>query len=193
MLRTLAVVALLWSVTASAQTYQVNVKESNVEWLGANVVGKTHTGTLKLSEGKVEVKNGKLTGGTFTVDMTSLDNTDLSGGMKDKLVGHLKSDDFFSVDKFQTSLLVITKVTEKDGKYEVTGKLTIKGKTETVTFPATLSVNGNVLTATADVTFDRSKYDVRYGSDSFFDNLGDKAIKNNIELKVSLSASKGGI
>lgn len=190
MKKTLLIAAVLWNGFTFAQDFNVDAGQSTVNWKGANVVGKTHTGTLKLSDGKLTLKNGKLTGGSFVVDMTTLKNTDLSGEWSDKLVGHLKSDDFFSVETYKTSNFVITKVVENSGKYNVTGNITIKGKTETITFPADVKVNGNAVNATATLVVNRSKFDVRYGSDSFFDNLGDKAIADDIELQVALVAGK---
>jgi polyisoprenoid-binding protein YceI len=115
--------------------------------------------------------------------MTSLISTDLEGDSKAKLEGHLKSDDFFSVEKHPTSTLVFTNV-KSTGKnsYEVTGDLTIKGITKPITFD--VSIYGNKATATAKI--DRAEYNVRYGSGSFFDNLGDKTIYDEFDLVVDL-------
>ena len=106
--------------------------------------------------------------------MTTIANTDVEGEWKAKLEGHLKSEDFFSVEKFKTSSLKFTNVTSTgDNTYNVTADITIKGKTESISFPATVSVDGAKLKATAKLTIDRSKFDVRYGSSSFFDDLGE--------------------
>jgi len=172
--------------------YAVNPAESTITWYGGNVVGKAHEGTLSFANSTIEVSGGKVTGGTLNVDMKSITCTDLSGGMADKLVGHLKSDDFFSAETFPTAGLVIKKIGKgENGAAQITAALTIKGKTEEVTFPALVKIDGDNLLATADLTFDRSKFDVRYGSDSFFDNLGDKAIKNEIKVSVKVKATKG--
>lgn len=161
---------------------QVNAEKSTVTWKAYKVTG-SHTGTVDLTSGALMFDNGQLTGGEFVVNMTSLTATDLEGEWKDKLVGHLKSDDFFSVEKHPESKLVFTSV-KSNGKnsYEVTGDLTIKGITKPVTFD--LSVYGSKATATLKV--DRAEYDVRYGSDSFFDNLGDKTIYDEFDLVVDL-------
>ena len=191
---TLLLVSLAVGSDAADQknTYTVNANESTIQWYGGNAVGKTHEGTLSFADGSLEVSGGKVTGGTLNVDMNSMTCTDLSGGMADKLVGHLKSDDFFSVQSFPTAGLVIKKIGKaENGAAQITAALTIKGKTEEVTFPALVKVEGDNLLATADLTFDRSKFDVRYGSDSFFDNLGDKAIKNEIKVSVKVKATKG--
>lgn len=164
----------------------VNTDESVIEWHGEKVVGNSHDGTLKFTEGTLEVKKGKIVGGTFVADMSTIKDVDGSG----RLEGHLKSDDFFGVETYPTSKLVITKVGKGDnGAAQITADLTIKGKMEEVTFPALLKMDGNAAIATAELTFDRSKFEVRYGSDSFFDNLGDKAISNDIKISVRLKAN----
>jgi polyisoprenoid-binding protein YceI len=188
MKQTLAIAAMMVAGTLIGQTtYQINTDESVVEWKGEKIVGNNHVGTLKFSEGSLGIKGDKITSGKFVVDM----NTIQDGGGSTRLDGHLKSDDFFSVATYPTSELVITKVSNnKNGAAEVTASLTIKGKTETVTFPALVKMDGDNLLATAELTFDRSKFEVRYGSNSFFDNLGDKAIKNEIAISVRVKATK---
>ncbi|MFT4832428.1 MAG: polyisoprenoid-binding protein YceI [Psychroserpens sp.] len=162
---------------------EVKTSESTVTWKGYKVTG-SHYGTINLSEGALMFEGDKLTGGEFIVDMTSLISTDLEGESKGKLEGHLKSDDFFGIENNPTSKLVFinVKATGKNS-YQVTGDLTIKGKTNPITFD--VSVYGNKATATMKV--DRSKYDVKYGSGSFFDNLGDKTIYDEFDLVVDLA------
>jgi polyisoprenoid-binding protein YceI len=173
--------------TASApidgEKKEVKTSESTVTWKGYKVTG-SHTGTIDLKEGSLEFEGEKLIGGEFVVDMASLISTDLEGEYKGKLEGHLKSDDFFGVESNPTSKLVFTSV-KATGKnsYEVTGDLTIKGKTNPVTFD--VSVYGSKATATLKV--DRSQYDVKYGSGSFFDNLGDKTIYDEFDLVVDMA------
>ncbi|HEX8561682.1 MAG TPA: YceI family protein [Flavobacterium sp.] len=184
-LKTIAIAFLIafGTATASAQTKKVDVNKSTITWEGKKVTGK-HDGTVKLQDGVLTFKSKKLTGGSFTIDMNSIAVTDLKAGQgKEKLEGHLKADDFFGTDKFATSRLVFTKVTPKTANvYTVTGDLTIKGITKPVTFDMTVNKN----TATADVTIDRTKYDIRYGSKSFFESIGDKAIYDDFEIKVTL-------
>ena len=160
----------------------VKAEESKVTWKAYKVTG-SHTGTVALKEGALLFNEGTLTGGEFVVDMTSLIATDLEGEYKQKLEGHLKSDDFFGVSDHPVSSLVFTKV-QATGKnsYEVTGDLTIKGITKPVTLD--VSIYGNKATATFKV--DRAQYNVRYGSGSFFDNLGDKTIYDEFDLVVDL-------
>ncbi len=183
----LVALAVLLSVSAISQNYTIDADASVVEWKGGKIVGNSHNGTLDFSEGSFTVKGDKITSGKFVVDMTTIVDAD---GTK-KLEGHLKSDDFFSVEKYPTAELVVKSSKKgKAGEIQVTADLTIKGTTEEVTFGALLKEDGNGVMATAQLTFDRSKFDVRYGSGSFFDNLGDKAIKDDIELNVKLKASK---
>jgi polyisoprenoid-binding protein YceI len=160
----------------------VNIEKSSVTWKGYKVTG-SHKGHIAIKKGVLSFDNGILTGGEFVIDMTSLENTDLEGEWKTKLEGHLKSDDFFGVDKYPTAKLVFTEV-KSTGKnsYEIQGEMTIKGKTNPVKFD--LSVYGNK--ATANVKIDRTKYDVRYGSTSFFDDLQDKAIYDEFDLVTDL-------
>jgi polyisoprenoid-binding protein YceI len=161
---------------------EVKTKESTVAWKAYKVTG-SHNGTLKLKSGALMFDNDKLTGGEFTVDMTSLVVEDLEGESRQKLEGHLNSDDFFSVASNPTSTLVFTNV-KSTGKnsYEVTGNLTVKGITKPVTFD--VSVYGSKATATMKV--DRTHFDIKYGSGSFFDDLGDKTIYDEFDLVVDL-------
>ena len=168
--------------------YTIDVQKSEITWKGKKVTGE-HTGTIELQQGNLLVEDGKLLGGSFTIDMRTISNTDLAGEDKGKLEGHLKSDDFFGVESHPTATLEITDVKqESDNTYQVTGDLTIKGKTNEIQFPATVSTESGQVTAEASITVDRSEYDVRYGSDSFFDNLGDKVIYDDFQLEVSLVA-----
>ena len=170
---------------------KINVEKSAVNWIGKKVTGQ-HDGTIQLREGYLETDgDGNLTGGTFTMDMTTISNDDLSGDSKEKLEGHLKSDDFFGVAAYPTSTFVITKsVPQGSNRYKIVGDITIKGTTEEIQFPATIREEDDKIIATADIAIDRSKFDIRYGSGSFFDNLGDKTIYDNFDLSVSIVADK---
>lgn len=175
----LSVVAI--NVNAQTTTSTVDTKSSFINWTGKKVVG-SHTGTIKLKDGSLTFTDGKLTGGSFAIDMASMENTDMKGGGAAKLMGHLKSDDFFGTATHPTSSLTITKVTATDSGYDIMGDLTIKGITKPVSFTATA---GQYL-ANADIKVDRTAYGIKYGSGSFFDNLGDKAIDNEFSLNVNL-------
>ncbi|GAA4417551.1 YceI family protein [Nibrella viscosa] len=179
--------------TPKAVEYKADKQQTKITWLGKKVTGE-HNGSISLADGKLTTKGNTITGGIFTIDMTSITNADLTdAGYNQKLVGHLKSDDFFGTEKYPTSTLVLTKVTPTGkNQYKVTGDLTIKGIKKPVEFPATITMDGNQLRGKAKLVVDRTKYDIRYGSGSFFDNLGDKAINNDFELTIDLVAVKAG-
>jgi polyisoprenoid-binding protein YceI len=179
------------SFTDKSTEYKVDANKSKVTWTGRKVVGE-HTGNVRVSDGKLLVTGSTFTGGTFVIDMASITNTDLTDATyNEKLVGHLKSDDFFSTAKFPKATLVV-KSASKTGadQYNVKGDLTIKGITNPVEFPATVKISGKEVSGRAKIMIDRTKYDIKYGSGSFFDNLGDKAIDNMFELNVDLVATK---
>jgi len=183
-LKTLAIALFvaLGTTVATAQTKAIDAKKSTINWVGKKVTGE-HSGTVNFQEGNLIFKSGKVAGGNFTVDMTSLTATDLTGDWKGKLDGHLKSEDFFGTEKYPTSTLVFKKIAAKgNGVYTVTADLTIKGITNPVTFD--LAVKGN--TASTKLTIDRTKYGIKYNSKSFFDSIGDKAIYDDFELTVNL-------
>ncbi len=162
---------------------KVNVETSKIMWKAYKVTG-SHYGSIALKEGTLMFDGDKLTGGEFVVDMTSISNDDQEPGEdKEKLEGHLNSSDFFDTATHATASLKFTEV-KSSGKnsYEVTGDLTIKGITKAITFD--VSVYGSKATATLKV--DRTNYDVKYGSGSFFENLGDKTIYDEFDLVVDL-------
>jgi polyisoprenoid-binding protein YceI len=169
----------------------INTKTSKLDWKGSKIIG-SHNGNVNFSSGKLFIKNGVLTGGEFVIDMNSITCTDITdAGTNAKLIGHLKNDDFFATDKHPTASVKITKVEKlksKKGTYNIKADLTIKGITNSVSFPATLTKSGNKYVAKANMNIDRTKWDVKYGSASFFESLGDKAIKNEIEFGISLES-----
>lgn len=160
----------------------VNVDSSKVNWKGYKVTGE-HEGTINLKSGTLTFDGEKLTGGTFVMDMTSINTTDLEGDSKGKLDGHLKSADFFGIEKFPTATMEFINVSGSNGNYKVKANLTIKETTKVVEF----SMNVKDNTAIANVEIDRTDYDIKYGSSSFFDGLKDKAIYDNFDLNVTLS------
>jgi len=155
---------------------------SKMEWLGEKVTGK-HEGTIALQSGWLSWNENKIQSGEFIIDMNSITSYD----NLDKLIGHLKSDDFFGVEKFPTAKLAITESTSfEKGTATVKGNLTIKGVTNPVEFKASYQKKEDGNWFFANIVVDRTKYNVRYGSGSFFDNLGDKTIYDEFKLKVSL-------
>lgn len=184
----LAVLAMAFQTPVN---YNVDASSSVIVWMGYKVTGK-HTGTVKVKNGQVEFTDGKLTAGSFEIDMTTIKDTDLEGEMAGKLVGHLKSDDFFGVNKYPTAKYVITKAIAQDskGNYKIIGNLTIKETTKEVKFFANASETNGTVTATGKMTIDRSEFNVKYGSGSFFDGLGDKTIYDEFDLQITLVAKK---
>lgn len=180
----------LASHSINAQSFKADPNKSTINWVGKKVTGQ-HTGNVKLASGSVTLNGEAIKAGEFVVDMTSINVTDLEGEWRDKLIGHLKNDDFFAVDKFpKASLTILEGKKETNGSYTVKGNLTIKGITKPITFPATIKKDTKGLLATSTITVDRTAYDIRYGSKSFFDNLGDKTIDNEFILTVNLVSVK---
>jgi polyisoprenoid-binding protein YceI len=172
-------------------SYKVDTGISNIVWTGYKVTGQ-HTGNVKIKNGTLTTDNGQLTGGSFEIDMTSITCTDLQGDMAGKLVGHLKSADFFGTDAFPTAKYVITKAipTDTKGNYKIVGNLTIKSTTKEVKFNAVFAEKDGAVYSTGNMKVDRSDFDVRYGSGSFFDGLGDKTIYDEFDLQISITAKK---
>ena len=183
-LKTLLFVALTTiTIATNAQTKKIDVAKSTVNWVGKKLAGQ-HSGTIALKNGTLIFKKDKLVGGNFVINMTTINTTDLKAGEgKEDLDGHLKSGDFFGVEKFPTSTLVFKKIgTKAKGIYTVTADLTIKGITNPISFDLATTANS----AATNLKVNRTKYDIKYGSGSFFDNLGDKTISDDFELNVAL-------
>lgn len=172
----------LASFTTSLINKEVKVKESKITWTGYKVTGK-HVGTINLKEGTLTFDAKKLVNANFTIDMASISTTDLEGKMKGNLDGHLKSADFFNVAKYPSATFTSTSISGDNGNYSVTGNLTIKDKTHPITFNMDIEDNN----ANAKLKIDRSKFNVKYGSTSFFKDLKDKAIYDEFDLNVNLS------
>lgn len=183
-LKIFTVVFAMFTLNTFAQdTKSIDAKSSSIHWLAKKIVGQ-HEGTINFKSGSLELTDDKLTGGEFVVDMNSLTATDLTGDYLGKLNGHLKNEDFFDVANHPTSTLVFTKVVDnKSGNYTVTGDLTIKNITKSITFDISLAADK----ATTKLTIDRTKYDIKYASGSFFENLGDKTIEDNFTLDIVLN------
>ena len=165
-----------------SQTYKIDVSKSIINWEGKKITGQ-HEGTINFKDGYLVFKDKKVTGGSFTADMKTLSNTDQTGSSKSKLEGHLRSEDFFNIDNYPISTLVFKSIASKgNNTYLINADLTIKGITNSIQFD--LVVNGKK--ATAELTINRTKYDIKYGSGSYFDDLGDKTIYDDFDLNVTL-------
>lgn len=176
----------------ASEKYTVNVAGSSILWKGFKP-GGSHDGTMNIANGSLDIANGKVSGGTFTIDMTSIAVTDIPVEEEGnaKLVGHLKNADFFDVEKFPNATFEITGVEEAEGKTMLSGNLTIKDATNNITFPVNVSNENNTVSLTSETfTINRSKWGIKYKSKSFFENLGDKFINDDMEVTVSVKASK---
>ncbi len=175
-------------IDASAATdkYSVNLTDSKIIWKGFKPTG-THNGTVNLENGVLDVENGKINGGTFLIKMNTIKDADSSA----KLEGHLKSADFFDVEKYPNAAFEITGLNETEGKTMLSGNLTLKDVKNNVTFPVNITHKNNTITVTSDTfSIDRTKWNVQYKSKSIFSDLGDKFINDEIELQISIKASK---
>jgi polyisoprenoid-binding protein YceI len=184
-------VALATEKKAKPSALKVDVAKSVVKWDAKKVTGE-HNGTVSLANGSLTVNGNKITAGEFSIDMTTIKCTDLTdAGYNGKFVGHLKSEDFFSVEKNPTANFKITKVENTtNGNVTIFGDMTIKGIKQAISFPATVKADKTGLTATAKITLDRTKWDIRYGSKTFFANIGDKAIYDDFVIDLALVATK---
>lgn len=178
----LSFLVLLLTSFSTIKNTEIEVKESAIEWKGHRI-GTTHEGTLNLKTGKLQFENNQLVGGHFVIDMTSITVTDLTEGRKERLENHLKSDDFFTVATYPTSTMIFNKVEKGDTGYMVTADLTIKGITKTEVF--NLAVDKN--SASTNLKIDRTKYNIKFRSANFFDDLKDRAIYDEFDLAVRLS------
>ena len=170
--------SLMFSMSLAAQS-TLNTLESSLKWEGKKITGSGHNGSLTFLDSEVKLENGSIMSGVFTVDMTTLTCDDLTADQgKANLEGHLKSDDFFFVEKFNKATLTILSVENSNA----TGVLTIKD----ISHPIEFKLTKNKDTYSADLVFDRSKYNVKYASGNFFKNLGDKLILDEIELSAQL-------
>ena len=184
-------------------TYAVMSGETELEWTGTKtlIADYEDTGTVEVASGTVTVSDGNVTAAEVVVDMNTIavDSTDNENQPPSRLETHLKSGDFFGVEEFPTATLVVTEVSDPTPtpgvlagrfKKQVTADLTIKGQTHEIVFPATVyETDNNQLIVDAELTVDRSRYNVRFGSSSFFDDLGDSVIGDNFTLDVHLVAT----
>jgi polyisoprenoid-binding protein YceI len=171
------------TLQASDASYTINPDQSIIVWTGREVTTSKHFGNIYFASGQFELKSGLISSGEFVVDMTTIDNQDLPEDRRGRLEAHLKSDDFFSVESHPTALLsILSSESVADGKWMVSGELTIKTFTHPVEFEMSNSNDG----WKANLVFDRSKYEVKFRSGSFFENLGDKLIYDDIELAINL-------
>ena len=183
-------------VTDEASVYAIVTEESKIEWLGAKPTG-SHNGTINVKEGKILLGNDMIEGGHFIIDMKSINVQDLEGDQKESLEAHLmgtvegKEGDFFNVQKYPEAAFEVTSVEDKDGKTWLSGNLTLKEISKNISFPVVIETTEEGMTLTSETfTIDRTNWEVNFGSKSVFDDLGDKFINDDIELKVTLKGKK---
>jgi polyisoprenoid-binding protein YceI len=176
----------------NVKEYKIQASESKVFWTGKKLSGE-HVGVISLKNGEIVLDGDKFVSAKINIDMSSITCTDIEdANYNQKLVGHLKSDDFFSVEKFPESNFKATQFDAISGaksgeaNYTVKGVLSIKGISHEISFPAKLEIKNNQLFVDASLSIDRTKWDIKYGSGSFFDGLGDKMIKDKFDLKFQL-------
>lgn len=180
----ISLLIITFSMTAmNAQTYIADLGNSKLKWYGEKVTGD-HYGFINLKSGSMEIKDDRIVWGKFVIDMTSITNSDLSdAGYNTKLVNHLKSDDFFGVQNHPEAHIEIVKSSRFiNNEVTVDAQLTIKN----ITHPITFMVKRDGMAYHAEIVVDRSKYNVRYGSGSFFDNLGNNLIYDEFTMTVNV-------
>lgn len=176
--------------SAGSGSYVIDPSGSLIRWYAQKATGKKHHGSMAVKSGEFSIQNNQITGKVI-IHMSSIQNTDLEGEAKAKLEKHLKSEDFFATDKFpEASFEIVSSVQTNPIEYDVTGKLTIKGITNEMKCHLVVAPNGQDANVGGGFKFDRSKFDVRYGSDTFFDNLGNDLIENDVMITLDIKARK---
>ena len=172
--------------------YTISTSSSELSWIGKEITTKIHTGTIDIQNGNLEIDSDSLITGQVSMNMSTINVTDLEGRSKEYLEKHLKSGDFFSVTDHPNAILSFKskKYHSKDNKITFDGQLSIKSITHPITFEAFLEEGSSLINAKASFSFDRTKYDVKFRSGSFFTDLGDKLILDDISIEMVLSAEK---
>jgi polyisoprenoid-binding protein YceI len=180
------------SGTLTDGQYQIKPDQSTMNWYGKKILVATeHHGTIAIKSGSLTIADSKLSGGSFVIDMTTINDLDLDAASKVKLEGHLQSADFFNTTAYPEATLTIKQVTPVSGStsdYNVIADLQIKDKTNEVSFQTSLSNASGLISAEAKFNIDRTLWDIRYGSGKFFEDLGDKVIDDTIRFEIKLVA-----
>ena len=184
----------LKAASNSGEKLNLVSSESKLEWIGKKVTGQ-HNGTVEIVNGDLFLDNGKLTGGSFDIDFRTTKVLDIEDPESNaKLTSHLKSPDFFAAETFPIGKFEILSLAPlSDGSqnnYIVSGNLSIKNITKEIKFPVNVKVNGGSVIASADFNIDRTLWDINFRSGKFYENLGDKLINDNINLKFNITAKQ---
>ena len=205
------------TISASAVDYSIDTTASELTWYGFKPTGR-HNGTIAIEDGTIAVENGTVVGGSFTIDMNEIDVLDLEGEDLQKLTGHLKSPDFFAVEEYPTAMFEITEVTpfaettmeedtsrmdvvvndEEVSEYKIenpthaiTGNLTMRDTTLSITFPAKVDITDSQVSAEAKFNIDRTKWNVSYGDENDpVAQAKDQFIYNTVNVGFNIKASK---
>ena len=188
---TLSMLTLFAFATTHIDDVRINTESSTIKWIGSKI-SSSHEGNVSIVKGSLSIDHGTLVGGEIAIGMESISCTDIENETyNNKLVDHLKNEDFFSVKSFPTSTISIVKAVKvKGNSYEILANLTIKGITHPVSFRADVIIDGSYCQAKAEIKIDRTKWDIRYGSGSFFEDLGDKMINDEIVFEILLLSIK---
>ena len=176
------------TLSLSSGDYVMDNDNSSIKWTGRELSTKSHYGSLQMKNGSLTVNTDGTINGMIKIDMTTIDCEDLQGRSKASLERHLRSDDFFSVESHPIATLTF----KSEGgigagnKLAFNGDLEIKGISHPISFESELKSVDTKVSALVDMTFDRSKYNVRFRSGTFFQNLGDKLIYDDIEISVDI-------
>ena len=182
------------SVKEGDVTLKADLNASNIQWEGAKPTA-THHGTINIKSGELMLSDGAIVGGIFTIDMNTINNIDLEDAESNaKLVNHLKSPDFFDIEKYPNAVFQITSVEPISGNPEsnhsITGNLTMKDVTRSITFPAMITMDDESVNATSPAfVLDRTQWNVQFGSKTLFSNLKDKFINDDMSLRINFSAT----
>jgi len=168
--------------------FKIVTTKSNIDWTGRKITG-LHNGTIAIKEGTLVLQDGKLIGGKFLVDTTSIKILDIADSLTNaQFAGHLASDDFFASAQYPEALFVITSAEVFGNSYTINGELTIRGITHPVVFNAMVNISDEVIIASGKMVIDRTLYGMKFRSGNFFKDLGDTLIYNDFDLNVSITA-----
>jgi polyisoprenoid-binding protein YceI len=174
--------------SSTNEMYTIAADQSTVAWTGTKPTGAFHTGTVAIKEGSISAENGVPTAGNFIIDLTTINVVDeeMDEETRAKLLGHLSTGDFFETEKYPTAKFEITKATTDS----LTGNLTIKETTKSITVPYFFQAENGEATATASFSIDRTLWGITFNSGNFFKNLGEYMIDDAIQFDVKLKGNK---